>query len=115
MKKKNQQLTTQKAELSKTRVSAKKIRSRLAERLTRNISINVGSLAAEAIPWIGITTIVGVTLMDVNDACNTMNDINELLTILGEEPDESTTKEVCAYHDQIPTVGELKETFGNWF
>ncbi|NVK01167.1 MAG: hypothetical protein HWE12_06450 [Oceanospirillaceae bacterium] len=89
--------------------------SRLAKRLTSNISVTVGSIATESIPLLGIATIIGVNIMDVNDACNTMGGMNDLLTVLRESPDESKANEVCAYRDQIPSVAEIKAKVHSWF
>lgn len=115
LKKKNHQLVAKQAAVTRSKLKAKKMSSRLAKRLTSNISVTVGSIATESIPLLGIATIIGVNIMDVNDACNTMGGMNDLLTVLRESPDESKANEVCAYRDQIPSVAEIKAKVHSWF
>ena len=47
---------------------------RTAARATRD----VGSLAAQSIPYIGIAALVGATAWDLKDSCDTVKDIQEL-------------------------------------
>lgn len=56
---------------------------RMTQRTTRGITANFGSMAAEAVPYVGIAVIVGVTYYEVRDACLTMSDMRELNDMFG--------------------------------
>lgn len=50
----------------------------ISTRASKSASREIGSMAGEALPWIGTAVIVGVTTMEINDLCNTIRDMNEL-------------------------------------
>ena len=114
LKASNTRLVAENERIKAGRSKVKPISSRIARRLTRNVTMNVSSLALEAVPILGIATMIAVTAVDVNDACNTMDDMNQLLDALGEPPEQSATDEICGYRDKIPTVDELKEKISGW-
>lgn len=62
------------------------INERLARRTSRAISTNMSSMAVEAIPYVGAAAIVGVTFMEVRDACLTLADTREMSLLLSGEP-----------------------------
>ncbi len=65
--------------LSRKRAMAtRSFTEKLAKRTARNISINAASVGAEAIPFAGAAIVIGVTAMDIRDACETMKDLNTL-------------------------------------
>ena len=86
------------AKLNKINVVSK----RIMIRTVRNVGINVASIPAEVIPWLGIASVVGVTAMDIHDGCSTMKDINELLGV--DEMDNGAHK-VCGY--EVPSIDDL--------
>ena len=70
---------------------------------------NVGSLPAEAIPFIGATVIVGVTALDVYDACETMKDMHELNAVFEpEQPINQDVSQVCG--TEVPSVQTVWST-----
>ncbi|SFL71527.1 hypothetical protein SAMN04488004_15010 [Loktanella salsilacus] len=63
------------------------ITRRMTQRTTRGITANFGSMAAEAVPYVGIAVIIGVTFYEVRDACLTMSDMRELSDMFGTPSD----------------------------
>lgn len=62
---------------------------------------NVGAIPVESIPLIGIATTIGVTAMDLKDACDTMTGLDELSVSLGlDDIDPETTK---VFGKEVPT------------
>ena len=90
--------------------SAKGIAGRVRQRLAIGVSRNVGSIPAEAIPYVGIAVVLSVTAWDLYDACQTMEDINGLLIRLGEGAEDT---DFCA--TKIPTkesvIAQNKDTW----
>jgi hypothetical protein len=88
---------------SKTTVSriANKIRARSA----RNASVNVADLLPASIPLAGIPVSIALTVMDVNDACSTMKDLNEMNQEF--ELDNEDVTRVCGI--RVPSVDEVKK------
>ena len=80
-----------------------KASKRLAIRSATNVSRNVSSVFAEAIPIVGTGIMLGVTAWDVHDACETLKDINELNSAF-DHPQEDQTR-VCGM--KVPTMGEV--------
>jgi hypothetical protein len=75
------------------RVSA--INERLARRTSRMIATNTSSMAIEAVPYAGAAAIVGVTFMEVRDACLTLADTREMSELLSGEPEAEVP--ACGY------------------
>jgi hypothetical protein len=75
------------------RVSA--INERLAQRTSRMISTNMSSMAIEATPYVGAAAIVGITFMEVRDACLTLADTREMSHLLSGEPEAEVP--ACGY------------------
>lgn len=83
------------------------ITRRMTQRTSRSITANFGSMAAEAVPYVGIAVIVGVTFYEVRDACLTMSDMRELGDMFGT-PSDSDNR-YCGF-----TLQEFKAAvFGN--
>ncbi len=81
---------------------SKKVSQNISKRLLRNVSVNTGSVLVESVPYVGISTVIAVTAMDVKDACDTMKDMNTILSNLGEEGEQQSMTEICSYADRIP-------------
>jgi hypothetical protein len=89
---------------------AKKLREKIAKRNIRNISVNLSSIGAEAIPMIGLATIVGVTFMDIRDACKDAQDLDRILMLMdaAEIEGSENSRKICGfripdkYADKIP-------------
>jgi len=82
-----------------------------ASRVTRRITIsslrNVSSIAAESLPAIGVTAIVGVTALELRDACEAIKDVQELNLAFnpGSAPLEDAST-VCSL--EVPSADELR-------
>ncbi len=71
----------------------KRIVERAKWRVGRNFS---GGLAVQSIPYVGATVIVGLTVLELNDACNTMTDLQNLEKELKLPiEDELSVEKVC--------------------
>jgi uncharacterized membrane-anchored protein YhcB (DUF1043 family) len=68
------------ADAKKVKEVAGVVKARLAKGVVRNQV----SIPAEAIPYLGIGVILGVSALDIYDACETMKDFNTVLLTLGE-------------------------------
>lgn len=92
-------------------LTAKKISRRLATRSVANASRHVSSVAGQAIPFAGTAIIVGVTALDIRDACETMKDVNALNSAFGHEGEDQT--KVCGMN--VPNKQKvLAQIKANW-
>lgn len=109
-----QALDRQHAELSKqTKLLAERQRraaqqtqqlaNRAKQRLARTVARNTGALAGEAIPALGFAVAIGVTALDVADACDALKDWNTSLA--SHELPAQDTQAVCGV--RIPTKSEI--------
>ena len=101
-------LKKQIASHKKAITQTKRFTKKLSKRITRNAKINIASMPFESIPLIGIATIVSVTAMDINDACETMKDLDELSILIDDEGVTTNRKKVCG--TKVPTKQELITT-----
>jgi len=81
---------------------------RISKRAVKTSIRSIGSMAGEALPYIGAAVIVGVTAMELKDLCDTLKDMTELRRAYNPElnasEDETT---VCSM--KVPSSGELWE------
>jgi hypothetical protein len=87
--------------------SAKQVADSVKRRLASGISRNTAAIPAESVPYIGIGVTLSMTALDIYDACETMKEINGLLTMLGqgtENPDFCGTK--------LPTSAQVAADLG---
>ena len=77
-------------------------------RARNSASRELGSMAGEALPWVGTAVIVGVTTLELRDLCQTITDMNELKRAFDPTlvPDENQ-RTVCSM--EVPTRQELWE------
>lgn len=52
--------------------------SRISRRMAKLASLNLGSTVAEAIPYLGVAAVMGVTVWDLKSSCETMKEMHEL-------------------------------------
>jgi len=95
VKNKNIRLTQAKIKNKKT---VHKMANKIRSRTLRNISVNVSSIPAGSVPLIGAGVVIGVTAMDINDACNSMKDMDSIFSILEIEDNTEDTQKVCGYN-----------------
>ena len=83
--------------------TTKTISKRLATRAVRNATRNSSSVLAESIPYLGVAVVLGVTALDLHDACQTLKDMNELNAAF-EQAQEDPSK-VCGL--KVPNGAEV--------
>jgi len=59
------------------------------------ITTNMSSMAIEAMPYAGAAAIVGITFMEVRDACLTLADTREMSLLISGEPEVEVP--ACGY------------------
>ncbi len=110
----NKKLKKQNAELdelrkNKARKSTKinNTKKRIVERATWRAGRNIGGLATQSIPYVGATAILGLIFLELNDACDTMTDLQNLEKDL-ELPieDESSVEKVCNLKEKYLNVAK---------
>lgn len=80
--------------------------TRVARRTAAGAVRNTSSIAAEAIPVVGIAAIVALTAWDLKDSCDTMRDLQELQRSFSLEVlNEPEVTEVCGM--KVPTKEEV--------
>lgn len=82
--------------------TAQKISKRLVTRSLVNATRNSSSVFAESIPVFGVAIVLGVTALDLHDACETLKDMNELNATFQLDQEEVT--KVCGM--KVPTKAE---------
>ncbi len=78
--------------------------SSIKKRTAKTVAVNVGSMFTEALPYIGIATIIGATTYEVSAACMNMKEIDDLLKSIEIEENSSEAENICG--QEIP--GEIK-------
>ncbi len=83
--------------------AAKKLSTKVAARAAKSAARNVAGMAGQAIPYIGVGLMVGITALDVKDACDNLKDLNEMHAEFDlQKEDES---KVCGM--RIPSGEEI--------
>ena len=104
---KNKQLNKKLSKQASHIAKVKKTSSKISARLARGATVNLASLPAEAVPILGVATVVAVTAMDIHDACVIMQELDELNFALSGESVSSEADKVCGM--KVPTVDEILE------
>ena len=73
--------------------TVKRVSTRIGRRAVANAAKNFYSLAEEVIPVVGVAVIVGLTVSDIYDDCQTLKDLNDLSNAFDLENEDETT--VC--------------------
>ena len=73
--------------------TVKKVSTRIGRRTFTNAAKNFYSLTEEVIPVVGGLVIVGLTISDIYDDCQTLKDLNDLNNAFDLENEDETT--VC--------------------
>lgn len=60
-----------------------KISSKVSKRTARGALRNVATMPAEVLPFIGVGVVVGITALEIKEACETMKDLEELNQLIG--------------------------------
>ena len=73
--------------------TVKRVSTRIGRRSVANAAKNFYSLAEEVIPVVGVAVIMGLTVSDIYDDCQTLKDLKGLSNAFGLENEDETT--VC--------------------
>jgi hypothetical protein len=86
---------------------------RISKRAVVTSSREVGSMAGEALPYVGVAVIVGATALELKDLCDTLKDMGELQKAVSPEAtdDEGDATTVC--NQQVPSKEDLWEMAKN--
>jgi hypothetical protein len=84
-------------------LKTQELAARSKARLARTVARNTGALAGEAVPALGLVVAVGVTALDVVDACETLKDWNASLAAQDQAPLD--TASVCGV--RVPSSKEV--------
>lgn len=80
------------------------------QRLAKGVTRNLAALPAESIPYLGLAVTIGVTSLDIYDACQTMKDFNALLNMMGQG---AVNPELCG--QKVPSLDQvLTEAQSSW-
>lgn len=91
--------------------AVKSISARLATRSAANATRNLSSVPAETIPFVGTAIVLAVTTWDLNDACETLKDLNELNEKFEHQPISHT--KICGM--KVPSQEDaLSKIKDNW-
>jgi hypothetical protein len=87
--------------------------SKGTQRVVRSFRRNVSTLAGRSIPYAGILFSVGLTGIEVREACETLKDLKAMRLMTGDNTAHAEENEVCGY--QLPQPGQIvKEMKGGW-
>ena len=100
-----------KTRLEAHRVKVKNVSERIVKRTARNVTTNVSSIVGEAIPYVGIATVIAITALDVKDGCDTVRDINEMSKSLEIESIDDTENSVCGI--KVPTASRISDSIAS--
>ncbi len=87
----------------KAALKTQELAARSKARMARTVARNTGALAGEAVPGLGLVVAVGVTALDVVDACETLKDWNASLAAQEQAPLDTTS--VCGV--RVPSSKEV--------
>ena len=92
-----------------TRATVRRISARVSKRVARGAVRNVGAVAGESLPYVGAAVVLGVTAVELKEACDTMRDMRALEAAVAPEEDdgsEAAAGMVCGLG--VPTGDEIK-------
>ena len=106
-------LETTRNKLGKIRADMDKATRGLARRAVRGAGRNVAAIPMEAIPVVGIATVIAVTALDVSDACATVRDMQDLRVASGiDETPQDWASQVCGTFSGPSVPAVCKMTLG---
>ena len=83
----------------------------IKKRTIKSAAVNVGSMAGEALPFVGWAVIVGATAYELTLACENLLDLESLYDTFGisEDEDRSAVEKICN-----PRLPENADELSNW-
>jgi hypothetical protein len=92
-------------------VTVRTAAERMVGRTVTGASRSLSSVAGQAIPYVGVALILGLTAWEIDDACDTLKDINRMSAAIGDPPLDPST--VCGM--QVPASADvLTQVTNNW-
>ena len=80
----------------------RRVNKRVFSRTLKSAGRNIASMPVESIPIWGIAAIVGTTAWEIHDGCMNLDDLHELYTQFGVEPEYPAYQQECiAYAQQV--------------
>ena len=96
----------QEERLAKRR-AAGEIRDKAVRKATTSAKRNIAAMPLEAIPILGVTTVVGVTAWEIKDLCEIMIYIDDLSSLYGADSSADETLELCkSLREELDEKGE---------
>jgi hypothetical protein len=79
------------------KILLKSTSAKIKKRTIKSAAVNVGSMAGEALPFVGWAVIVGATAYELKLACENLLDLESLHDTfdIGENKDRSATEKIC--------------------
>ena len=97
-----------KSKITSNKAAAKEIMRRVGQRVAVGASRSASAVFAEAVPAVSTAVVVGVTAMELKDACDTMKDLSKLNALLEVEEPGPGQDSVCGI--EAPSFASLKDT-----
>lgn len=73
-----------------SRAKVKTLSQRVVKRTVRTTARNIAQIPAESIPYVGAGVVIAATALDVKDACDTLNDLDEMMLVAGIEKEQNS-------------------------
>lgn len=107
----HQRIVEMERQNSIARTQSRQLSSRVSQRATRATKRNIAAIPAESIPIVGVSTILATTAWDIYDTCALLEDMDELLAVIGEQQQDGGFKAFC---DSFPKIfGTHASHYGN--
>ncbi len=98
--------TRLKQRISDNKRVVRRVNQRVFARTLKSTGRSVAAMGVEAIPVWGVAAIVGTTLWEVHDGCETLNDLHELYGAFGVSPEYPDYQARCiAYAEEVDRAG----------
>jgi hypothetical protein len=95
--------------IEKQKNAVTKASKRISRRVVVGATRNIATMFGEAVPFIGIAVIVGTTTWELQEACETLKDVNELESAFGStENAGEDIRTVCG--QTVPSKEEVWES-----
>lgn len=93
------------------RARSRAIVTRVQRRIALGATRNVGSVAAESLPMAGIAVILGITALELKEACDTTRDLEALAVELGDPAPPADSATVCGL--ALPTRDAIRQAISD--
>lgn len=101
-------LRKQNSKFFKAKGTARKLGGKVVSRTVAAATLNIASVPAEVIPFLGPAVIVSATIAELHMACDTISDINSLFEALDISPEEDPNIALETCYGYIDWIGNFK-------